>query len=63
MTNQQLDATATRMYLNELKSQLDNAISQGEVFEKVKKLYMQINLLIEPFHKLSSFVPYGETGK
>jgi hypothetical protein len=42
MTDQHLDATAIRMHLNELKSEFDNAMRDGEVFENLKKVYMEI---------------------
>jgi hypothetical protein len=45
MTGQEFDATAMRIHLNELKSQFDNAMRDGEVFANLKKVYMEIKEL------------------
>jgi hypothetical protein len=45
MTSHDLDATAMRLHLNELKSHFDTAMRNGEVFANLKKVYMEIKEL------------------
>lgn len=39
------DATTLILRLNELKSQFDQKMVQGDSFEEVKKIYMEIKVL------------------
>ena len=41
-TDSDYDVTALRIHLNELTASLDHAIMEGDSFERVKNLYMQI---------------------
>jgi hypothetical protein len=45
MTTQNLDATAIRIHLNELKTKFDDAMYSGEEFSKLKRIYMEIKEL------------------
>jgi hypothetical protein len=45
MPNDNVDVTAIRIHLNELRSQFDDAMRHGEVFGTVKDTYLQIKEL------------------
>jgi hypothetical protein len=45
MTTHNVDATAIRIHLNELKTRFDEAMDSGEEFSTLKKIYMDIKQL------------------
>jgi hypothetical protein len=45
MQQREVDVTAVGMQLNELRSKLDRLMLEGETFENVKKVYLQIKEL------------------
>jgi hypothetical protein len=45
MTTENVDVITIRIHLNELKTQFDNAMREGEEFAALKKMYMEIKEL------------------
>jgi hypothetical protein len=45
MTTEHAHVAAMRVHLNQLKSQFDSAMCNGETFAPLKKIYMQIKEL------------------
>jgi hypothetical protein len=45
MQQREVDVTAVGMQLNELRSKLDRLMREGETFDNVKKVYLQIKEL------------------
>lgn len=45
MTTETVDVISVRIHLNELKTQFDNAMRDGDEFANLKKIYMEIKEL------------------
>jgi len=45
MTTETVDVISIRIHLNELKTQFDNAMRDGDEFATLKKIYMEIKEL------------------